>query len=228
MDVTMRTITIASSRTLAALRTTIVSATRVVVCLVLPTTLASCALFDPEDKPDDSNHADDSDTSGASNDDDAYKPPDVDGDGRTKPPNPNTVVSANPTGCSGEGETFSAERKRCYRFVSQPALSWTNAAVDCSLWSAGRGHLVAVTSKEEDDFVRTFSGGSLWLGGSDAKTEGQWRWLSQEVWFFQNFEVGRPDNVDKVEHCLSKQESGLWDDLPCDVKLPYMCERAMQ
>jgi hypothetical protein len=157
-----------------------------------------------------------------------FEPPDVDGEGKTKPPNPNTVVKANPTGCDGEDETFSAPRRRCYRFVSQPALTWANAAVDCSLWSAGRGHLVAITSAEEDEFVRNWSGGGLWLGASDAKVEGTWAWLSQEVWFYQNFEVGRPDNVGKVEHCLSMQASGLWNDLACDLTLPYMCERAMQ
>ncbi len=132
-----------------------------------------CVLFNQDDdQPDDSDDTNGNETKPApTNDDEAFKPPEVDEQGKTKPPNPNTVVSANPTGCSGEGETFSGERGRCYRFVSQPALSWTDAAVDCSLWSAGRGHLVAVTSQEEDDFVRTFGGGSLWIGGSDAKVE---------------------------------------------------------
>lgn len=200
------------------------------ICLGSFALSTGCVLFNQnDDQPDDSNDNNGGKVAPApTNDDDAFKPPEVDEQGKTKPPNPNTMVSANPTGCSGEGETFSSERGRCYRFVSQPALSWTNAAVDCSLWSAGRGHLVAITSQEEDDFVRTFGAGSLWIGGSDAKMEGDWRWLSQEVWFFQNFEVGRPDNIDSLEHCLSKQESGLWNDLPCDVKLPYMCERAVQ
>lgn len=190
--------------------------------------LNGCALFDPDVAlPDDINGTSDGPHMSGSSDG-AFMPPDLNNEGKTQPPNPNTMVLANPTGCGGEGETFSAERKRCYRFVSQPALSWANAAVDCSLWSAGRGNLVSITSKEEDDFVHTFSDGSLWIGASDAKREGEWRWLSQEVWFFQNFEVGRPDNVGGVEHCLSKQGSGLWNDLPCDVQLPYMCERAVQ
>jgi hypothetical protein len=193
--------------------------------------LAGCALLDPdEDKPDETDTTSTEDNAGAvaSNDEEAFQAPDMNNQGKTRSPNPNTVVSANPTGCSGEGETFSSERGRCYRFVPQPALSWSNAAIDCSLWSAGRGHLVAVTSQEEDDFIHSFSSGGLWLGGSDAKSEGGWGWLSQEVWSFQNFELGRPDNVGGVEHCLSKQQSGLWNDLPCEVQLPYMCERSIQ
>lgn len=189
--------------------------------------LNGCALFDPDvSLPDVTN--DTNPRTPGSNDDGAFTPPDVNTEGKTQPPNPNTLVLANPTGCEGEGERFSAERRRCYRFVSQPALSWADAAIDCSLWSAGRGNLVSITSREEDEFVRTYSRGSLWIGASDAKREGEWRWLSKEVWFFENFEVGRPDNIGGVEHCLSKQESGLWNDLSCDVKLPYVCERAFQ
>src|SRR5688572_23215484 len=87
----------------------------------------------------------------ATNDPNVFDEPERDETGATKPPNPNTVVSANPTGCEGDGETFSTVRSRCYRVVSEPQLTWSQAAADCSLWSAGRGHLTVVTSREEDD-----------------------------------------------------------------------------
>jgi hypothetical protein len=144
-----------------------------------------------------------------------------------KGPNPNTVIDANPMGCGGEGETFpGSELPSCYRFVSVPSLTWAQASIDCTLWSAGRGHLVSITTAVEAEFIRTLTNGaSVWLGASDAKSEGAWTWLSGEVWFYANFGTGRPDNRERSEHCLSLTTDGLWDDQPCDLQLPYVCER---
>lgn len=143
-----------------------------------------------------------------------------------KGPNPNTVISANPEGCSGDGETSPTGLTSCYRFVSVPSLTWARASIDCTLWSAGRGQLVSITTAAEAEFVRTFANGaSVWLGASDAKAEGEWQWLSGEVWFYENFGAGRPDNRERSEHCLSLTTDGVWDDQPCDLELPYVCER---
>lgn len=153
-----------------------------------------------------------------------FEPPTA---GQGKGPNPDTVISANPTGCKGSGETYpGGELNSCYRVVTLPVLSWAQASIDCSLWSAGRGHLVAVTSAGEAEYVRSIAAGAtVWLGAGDAKAEGEWQWLSGETWFFQNFATGRPDNRDRSEHCLSLDSDGTWDDRACDQTLPYICER---
>lgn len=153
--------------------------------------------------------------------------PSVDGNGKGNGPNPNTVISANPVDCNGVDEAYSGDLQSCYRLVSIPALSWAQASIDCTLWSAGLGHLVSVASAGEDEFLRTFVGGAqVWLGASDAKIEGDWRWLSGETWFYQNFGSGRPDNQGRSEHCLSLGSDGLWDDVACERELPYVCERS--
>lgn len=165
----------------------------------------------------------------ATNDPDAYQGADRDETGATKPPNPNTVVSADPRGCDGPGETFSSTHGRCYRIVAEPTLTWSQAAIDCSLWSAGRGHLAAMTSATEDEFLSTLVTSTSWLGASDAKSEDQWVWLSGETWLYQNFQSGQPQNAEGVEHCLAKQAPpGQWDDVSCGTKLGYVCERALQ
>lgn len=154
-----------------------------------------------------------------------FEPPPNAGQG--KGPNPDTVISANPTGCEGNGETYpGGELNSCYRVVAVPALTWAQASIDCTLWSAGRGHLVSVTTAGEAEYVRTIAAGAtVWLGAGDAKTEGDWKWLSGETWFFQNFGTGRPDNRERSEHCLSLDSDGTWDDRTCDQPLPYICER---
>lgn len=155
-----------------------------------------------------------------------FDPP-ADGPSKGSGPNPNTVISANPVGCSGDGETFSGELKSCYRVVSIPALTWAQASIDCTLWSAGSGHLVSVTSSAENELVRQLVGGArIWLGATDAKVEGRWRWLSSETWFYTAFASGKPDNFERSEHCLSMQVDGTWDDLACLTELPYVCERS--
>src|SRR5690606_31960502 len=129
----------------------------------------------------------------------------------------------------GAGETYSAVRARCYRVVSEPQLTWSQAAIDCSLWSAGRGHLLVIKDRDEDDFVSTLIKAPVWLGATDAKSEAEWSWLSGETWFYQNFQPGSPDNADAVEHCLAKQPAaGQWDDVECGNKLGYVCERRTQ
>jgi Lectin C-type domain len=153
--------------------------------------------------------------------------PSADGAGKGNGPNPNTVISANPVGCSGDGETFSGEHQSCYRLVSIPALTWAQASIDCTLWSAGSGHLVSVSNAQESEFLRNLVGGAqVWLGASDAKVEGTWVWLSGEAWTYQAFAIGRPDNVERSEHCSSMLNDGAWDDVKCESELPYVCERS--
>lgn len=153
--------------------------------------------------------------------------PSADGSGKGNGPNPNTVISANPVGCSGDGERFSGDLQACYRLVSIPALTWAQASIDCTLWSAGSGYLVAVSNSLEAEFLRTLvSGAQVWLGASDAKVEGSWAWLSGEAWFYQAFAPGRPDNLERSEHCLTMLNDGTWDDAKCEQQLPYVCERS--
>lgn len=158
-------------------------------------------------------------------DPDVFEPPASGGKGQA--PNPNTVIVANPVDCTGDGETFpGGELRSCYRVVTNVTLPWAQASVDCTLWSAGTGHLASVTSAAEAEYVRQIANGAtVWLGASDAKSEGEWRWSSGEVWFYQNFAADRPDNQGKSEHCLSLTGNGQWDDQPCSVRLGYICER---
>jgi hypothetical protein len=68
-----------------------------------------------------------------------------------------------------------------YELVSGTPVSWTEASsAAAGMTNLGRaGHLVTVTSAEEWAFlVDTVnpSGARAWLGGSDAASEGVWRW----------------------------------------------------
>lgn len=72
-----------------------------------------------------------------------------------------------------------------YEFISAPGVTWTGAdsTAQGSSFMGVNGHLVTIFSQAEQNFVVGLTGGvtnSVWLGGSDAGTEGDWRWVSGE------------------------------------------------
>jgi len=85
--------------------------------------------------------------------------------------------------------------------------------------------VVSIESKAENDYVASKQS-STWLGGSDEAMEGEWRWTSTGVLFwnkkpidgvYSNFVDGQPSNKDKngePENCLALTEKG-WNDVGC-------------
>ena len=57
------------------------------------------------------------------------------------------------------------------------------------------GHLVTITSQEEDSFVHSsFSCNTGWAGGT--RENGEWNWITGEVWDYTNWHPGEPDGGD--------------------------------
>ena len=53
----------------------------------------------------------------------------------------------------------------------------------------------------------------LWLGGSDEETEGEWKWVTGEDFFYQRWRGGQPDNGGGTEHSLhTRSVNGEWND----------------
>jgi hypothetical protein len=85
--------------------------------------------------------------------------------------------------------------------------------------------VVSIESKAENTYVQGKQS-STWLGGSDEGMEGEWRWVSTKLLFwnekpvpgvYQNFIEGQPNNKDKdgnPENCVVLSESG-WNDVGC-------------
>lgn len=85
---------------------------------------------------------------------------------------------------------------------------WHDAKAYCE--SKG-GHLVSITSKEENEFVRQISGGNIALGFSDAANEGVWQWVTEETVSFLNWCAGEPNNQ-IGEHYALMYSNGTWND----------------
>lgn len=75
-----------------------------------------------------------------------------------------------------------------YEYVASDNISWTDAsfAAAAMQYSGINGHLVTIFNQTENDFVLGLLNGvigSVWLGGSDAQSEGAWKWATgQQFW----------------------------------------------
>jgi hypothetical protein len=108
-------------------------------------------------------------------------------------------------------------------------LTWSDAVKYCQ---ARGGHLVTITTPEENEFVyRNFGieGANLWIGATDEVTERTWRWVTGEPFVYNNWATQMPDNASQGQNyaIFWDLDPGRWDDngLPvCDCKYMFVCE----
>ena len=112
------------------------------------------------------------------------------------------------------------------------SLTWKNAEIYCK---EKGGHLVTITSAEEDEFISNLiidkhADGiyHYWLGGTDEGTEKNWRWVTGEAWSYTNWDYEQPNNhygnsskrqdfLEKFYYPSRKPNDNLkWNDEPND------------
>ena len=109
-----------------------------------------------------------------------------------------------------------------YEFYNQ-ALTWNQAYKFCERKG---GHLITVSSKEENDFVIELtkdSNNSLWIGGKtqDYKT---WYWITGETFHYQNWSEGEPNNYGGSQDAIKLYRTGKWDDEGVSGTYSFVCE----
>jgi hypothetical protein len=67
-----------------------------------------------------------------------------------------------------------------YEYVDQLGITWTsaNAAANARTYFGLQGYLATLTSQVEANFSGAQASGVGWIGGSDAATEGVWKWVT--------------------------------------------------
>lgn len=110
-----------------------------------------------------------------------------------------------------------------YEAVSTP-LTWQEAQDYAygRYWAGMRGHLVTLTSQEEQDWVweNLDSLHQFYLGGyqepGSIEPGGGWRWVTNEPWEFSNWSPNEPNNSNGGEELLefSGGHDGFWNDIP--------------
>ncbi len=123
--------------------------------------------------------------------------------------------------CEREPWTIDPATGHAYR-VRYRRRTWVEATNDCAAVGA---HLVSITSQTEQDFVQSMPHPSGWIGGFQGPQEGPFNWVTSEPFDFEAFGDGQPDDFNGVEDCVEIRRDGTWNDLPCDDRRPYLCER---
>lgn len=126
-----------------------------------------------------------------------------------------------------------------YEFVPAENVTWAAA----SAAARGRGpgwHLSTLTSADEEAFVMSLlptavaDRSHVWLGGTDAASEGAWRWISGETWAYTNWWPGEPNDNGGAEEYLAldfRLGTWAWNDVSSDIDgrswaRGYVVERA--
>lgn len=105
------------------------------------------------------------------------------------------VLRESSGGMSSSVVTFGGHR---YQFVPDKTLTWTEAKAKAE--SMG-GHLVTITSKEENDWIansyiaKLERGLGLWIGGTSEGTPGKWSWVTGEPFTFTAWGPNEPTNA---------------------------------
>jgi hypothetical protein len=75
------------------------------------------------------------------------------------------------------------------------------------------GHLLTITSSEEDSFIKNNLKGDTWLALTDKDEEGKFVWTTNEDTAYTNWVEGEPNN-DFNEDYAAVNTSGTWNDFP--------------
>ena len=108
-----------------------------------------------------------------------------------------------------------------YTLMGNP-LSWADANAACL---AGGLQLASVQSAAENALLVTAAAGNtVWIGGTDAASEGTWVWSpSGKPLLYANWGYAEPNDSGN-EDCIVFPSSGGWNDVPCHINFKYVCE----
>lgn len=108
-----------------------------------------------------------------------------------------------------------------YQIVIQDDISWSEAKQKCINMG---GHLVTITSQEEQSFIENlnYDNERLWIGGY--KDSSDWYWVTGEQWNYSNWGSGEPSGGGEDKAAVWPQK---WNDMTDDNRWEqngFICE----
>jgi hypothetical protein len=162
-----------------------------------------------------------------------------------------TVNDQPPCEATADATAQDHETGTCYYYVGAAPLAWSAAQDACV---ALGGHLAFIESADESVLVGTITPGDaaaveaglqdVWVGGTDAPTEGDWHWIGGPSYYddvgaealgYINWRGVEPNNSTGQnpdgENCMVIEGDNdlvdrgpQWDDRSCLAAFPYLCE----
>jgi len=125
-----------------------------------------------------------------------------------------------------------------YDFVSSYGIHWSTAKANAEAmrYYGLQGYLATITNANEAKICGELSLGTGWIGGSDAQTEGAWKWVTgpeagKTFWFghsngstagadipYENWNGGEPNNAGDEDY-LHVYNKGTWNDYRNDTPI---------
>ncbi|KAJ8246197.1 hypothetical protein GJAV_G00264780 [Gymnothorax javanicus] len=107
-------------------------------------------------------------------------------------------------------------------YFSTNSTTWEKAREQCVAMGA---NLAMTKTKEELQFLAKEGKGKYWLGLNDITSEGTWKWLDGSSPAAGLWASGEPNNQFDREDC--GETAGELNDVPCDVKRRWICEKSL-
>ena len=113
----------------------------------------------------------------------------------------------------------------CYLFRNKKE-NWHSALLKCQ---EEGGYLAEINDETENELIKRYVmylNDNIWIGGSDAVNEGEWRWVNSGTRIsFYGWHIHEPQGG-RGENCLLSFLSinGLWVDASCGHAASYVCE----
>merc|ERR1712142_29644 len=98
--------------------------------------------------------------------------------------------------------------------------TWNDAQRMCQTEG---GHLAIVWDSITQAVVTAFMKRG-WIGATDQYEENHWQTPMKEDLPYLNWALGEPNDYGKREDCAAQRDNGLWNDLPCHHKIPFLCQ----
>ncbi|OWF36228.1 Low affinity immunoglobulin epsilon Fc receptor [Mizuhopecten yessoensis] len=124
---------------------------------------------------------------------------------------------------------YLVEGEFCF-FFSEITGTWAEANSYCRTFNA-----VLFEPNTEDrqtalakalQHVSGPNGREFFIGGSDFFIENQWIWSTeQNPITISHWSPGNPSDSNIGEDCMAVVKAGQWNDIACDRKLEFICER---
>jgi hypothetical protein len=133
-----------------------------------------------------------------------------------------------------EGDTqASADDGTCFLLFNTPA-TWDAAEAACEAIGAS---LVVIDTVQKQEILGVLAENfpadnpDLWIGATDVVLETKYVWVNGEDMVLANWRTGMPNNNGgngTPENCAVLEADTAtrgWDDRPCELSYPYLCER---